>query len=106
MWNERGRQQGFSLVEMLFALLLFSLSYTALLHYQQALAQSFHWQWQQREAWRQAYQRLQGKAPPDWQTQQRTHSGPPGCRRVTALVISPAGRRAELTQLYCDENLR
>ncbi|MTD28326.1 prepilin-type N-terminal cleavage/methylation domain-containing protein [Erwinia sorbitola] len=101
MLNKRVPQQGFSLVEILFSLLLFSLSYTALLHYQQALGQGFHWQWQQREAWRQAWQRLQGQERSGWQVQQRVRSGPMGCKLVTAQVVSPAARRAELTQLQC-----
>lgn len=106
MLTERTRQQGFSLVEILFSLLLFSLSYMALLHFQQALGQGFHWQWQQRDAWREAFQRLQGKETADWQTQQQSRSGPQGCQLVTVQVISPAGRRAELTQLQCNENSR
>lgn len=106
MLTERTQQQGFSLVEILFSLLLFSLSYTALLHYQQALGQGFHWQWQQSDAWRQAFQRLQGKETAGWQTHQQSRSGPHGCQLVTVQAISPAGRRAELTQLQCDENKR
>ncbi|WP_455820370.1 prepilin-type N-terminal cleavage/methylation domain-containing protein [Pseudomonas cerasi] len=106
MSTERMQQQGFSLVEILFALLLFSLSYTALLHYQHALGQGFHWQWQQRDAWRQAFQRLEGKETAGWQTQQQSRRGPHGCQLITVQAISPAGRRAELTQLQCDEKNR
>lgn len=57
-------EQGFSLVETLFALLLFSLSFTALMHYQQALGLGFQQQWLQREAWRNAQQRLEGQQMP------------------------------------------
>lgn len=106
MLSNSVQQQGFSLVEILFSLLLFSLSITALMHYQQVLGQGFHWQSQQREAWRQAYQGLQGKETPGWQRRQQSRSGPAGCQQVTVQVISPAGRRAELTQLQCDENHR
>ena len=96
-------QQGFSLVEILFSLLLFSLSYTALLHYQQVLGQGFHWQWQQRDAWWQAFQRREGKATAGWQIQQQSRIGPHGCQLITVQAISPVGRRAELTHLQCDE---
>ncbi|MEN5018114.1 prepilin-type N-terminal cleavage/methylation domain-containing protein [Erwinia sp. Eh17-17] len=103
MLNNRAAQRGFSLTEILFALLLFSLSYTALVRYQQVLGQGFHRQWQQRTAWRTAFQRLEGQETAHWQTQQHSRSGPVGCQLVTARVVSPAGQRAELTQLQCDE---
>lgn len=94
-------EQGFSLVETLFALLLFSLSFTALMQYQQALGVGFQQQWQQREAWRNALQRLEGHEPPGWRTTLHSRGGPAGCLLLTAEVVSPAGRRAELTRLRC-----
>lgn len=104
MLNNRLLQKGSSLPEVLFALLIFSLSYTALMRYQQAIGQGFHRQWQQREAWRYAFQRLQGKETAGWQTQLHSRSGPGGCRLVTAKAISPAGQAAELTRLQCDDH--
>jgi|GEM_PF-290242 len=94
-------QRGFSLVETLFALLLFSLSMTALLHYHQVLAEGFQQQWQQRNAWRSAWQRLQGNPLTGEQSRLQQQSGPEGCQLFTASTVSPAGRKAELIQLYC-----
>lgn len=99
-------QRGFSLVETLFALLLFSLSITALMRYQLVLTEGFQQQWQQRSAWRHAQQLLQGneldgKELEEWQKQLQQQSGPEGCQRLTAKAVSPAGRKAELVQLRC-----
>ncbi|ATZ12494.1 prepilin-type N-terminal cleavage/methylation domain-containing protein [Erwinia amylovora] len=105
MWSSPHNQRGFSLVETLFALLLFSVSLTALMKYQQVLGQGFQQHWQQREAWRQAFQRLQGNLPVNettgWHSQLSSRSGPAGCRLLSAQVTSPAGRQAALTQLNC-----
>lgn len=94
-------ERGFSLVETLFALLLFSLSFTALMHYQQALGQGFQQQWQQREAWRSVQQKLEGHEMPGWRSTLQSRSGPAGCQLLSARAIGPAGRSAELTQLRC-----
>ena len=99
MWNNA--QSGFSLVETLFALLLFSMSITALLHYHQSLAAGFQQQWQQRNAWHAAWQRLQGNPLTEWQSDLQQQSGPEGCQLMTARVVSSAGRKAELVQLRC-----
>ncbi|MEJ4045404.1 prepilin-type N-terminal cleavage/methylation domain-containing protein [Erwinia sp. SLM-02] len=99
--TRRCNQRGFSLVETLFALLLFSLSITALMRYQLVLADGFQQQWQQRSAWRNAWQLLQGNPLEGWRTQMHQRSGPQGCQLLTAQVISPAWRRAELVQLRC-----
>ncbi|KQN64825.1 prepilin-type N-terminal cleavage/methylation domain-containing protein [Erwinia sp. B116] len=103
--SDRPDQQGFSLIETLVALLLFSLSFSALMQYQLALADGFQRQWQQRSAWRNAHQLLLGQAVPGgWQGQRLQQPGPAGCQLLTARVVSPAGRRAELTQLRCAES--
>lgn len=94
-------QQGFSLVETLFALLLFSLSITALMHYHLALAEGFQRQWQQRTALRSAWQLLQGNPLEGWQTQLQQQTGPEGCQLLTAKTVSPAGQKAELVALRC-----
>lgn len=103
--SDRPDQQGFSLIETLVALLLFSLSFSALMQYQLALADGFQRQWQQRSAWRNAHQLLLGQAVPGgWQGQRLQQPGPAGCQLLTVRVVSPAGRRAELTQLRCAES--
>lgn len=97
------RQQGFSLPEVLFALLLFSLSLTVLLQYQQALTQGFALQWQQRQAWRYAAQRIEGHQVDGWQTQLQRQSGPAGCQLLTATASGTLGRTAQLTTLHCEQ---
>jgi len=99
MWNDS--QSGFSLPETLFALLLFSMSITALLHYHQALAEGFQQQWQQRNAWQAAWQRLQGNPLEGWHSSLQQKSGPGGCLLMTASATSTAGRTAVLVQLTC-----
>lgn len=94
-------QQGFSLPETLVALLLFASSLTALLQYQLALTKGFQLQAQQRQAWRYALQRFEGYQPPGWQTSVVEKSGPAGCPLLTASVVSPLGRKAELALLRC-----
>lgn len=97
----RRNQRGFSLVETLFALLLFSLSIMALMRYQLVLAEGFQQQWQQRSAWRNARQLLQGNPLEGWQAQVQQKGGPEGCQLLMAKTVSPSGRRAELVQLRC-----
>lgn len=106
MCSNRQKQRGFSLPETLFAVLLFSLSITALLSLQRALGQGFQQQWQQREAWRQAFQRLQGNEGSGWQSQLSSRTGPLGCQLLTAQVTSPSGRHAALTRLSCGQGFR
>jgi len=96
------RQRGFSLAEVLFALLLFSLSLTALLQYQRVLTQGFALQWQQRQAWRYAAQRIEGLAVEGWQTELQQQSGPEGCVLLTAQARGVLGREARLTTLRCE----
>lgn len=94
-------QRGFSLPETLVALLLFTLSFTALMHYQLALAKGAQRQMQQREAWRQAWQRFAGYQAPGWQTS-LTQENAAGCMIVTARAVSSGGQEATLSQLRCD----
>lgn len=96
------RQRGFSLAEVLFALLLFSLSLTALLQYQRVLTQGFALQWQQRQAWRYAAQRIEGVAVEGWQTELQQQSGPERCVLLTAQARGVLGREARLTTLRCE----
>ncbi len=99
--SQMNNQHGFSLPETLFALLLFSLSTTALMQYQLALAKGFELQTQQRNALRLAWQRFEGYQAPEWRSELSSRPGPHGCQLQTANVTSPAGREAELTLLVC-----
>lgn len=95
------RQKGFSLPETLVALLLFAISMAVVMKYQLALVKGFQLQVQQREAWRYASQLFEGYQPPHWHTQLSHQSAVAGCIQFTATVISPLGRKAELSRLRC-----
>ncbi|MHA6312490.1 prepilin-type N-terminal cleavage/methylation domain-containing protein [Pantoea sp. S-LA4] len=92
---------GFSLPEALFALLLMALSSSALLQYHRALARGFSQQWEQREAWRVAEQRLVGQAVAGWHSTLQRQSSPTGCVQERADVQGPQQRTATLTRLRC-----
>lgn len=92
---------GFSLPEVLFALLLMALSSSTLLHYHRALAVGFSQQWYQREAWRVAEQRLAGHEVTGWKSTLQQQSGPSGCTLERAEVTGPWQRSATLTRLRC-----
>ncbi len=96
------KQAGFSLPETLVAMLLFALSFTALMHYQLAQAKGFQLQIQQREAWRRAWLRFDGYETAEWRTTLDKKIGPAGCQLLTSTAVSPAGREARLEQLRCD----
>ncbi|MCX2201809.1 prepilin-type N-terminal cleavage/methylation domain-containing protein [Pantoea agglomerans] len=95
------KRGGFSLPEVLFALLLMALSSSTLLHYHRALALGFSQQWYQREAWRVAEQQLMGHESPGWTSILQQQSGPSGCTLDRADVTGPYQRRATLTRLRC-----
>lgn len=94
-------QQGFSLPETLVALLLFTLSFTALLNYQLMLAKNAQQQLQQREAWRRAWLQFEGYQSADWQMSlsQRSEQG---CIMLTSGAVSNEGKYAVLSRLHCE----
>ncbi|WP_313107717.1 prepilin-type N-terminal cleavage/methylation domain-containing protein [Atlantibacter sp.] len=95
--------KGFSLTEVLVALVLYGLVITSLMGYQRGLSLSFHSLWQYRELWRIAAQQVAPQAPaapPGWSVTQRQTSVA-GCVSISVIVTSPAGRRGELTRLHC-----
>ncbi len=92
---------GFSLPEALFALLLMALSSSALLQYHRVLGLGFSQQWQQREAWRVAEQRLTGREVTGWQSVLQRSSGPGGCTLERVEVSGPHQRSATLSRLRC-----
>ncbi|UQY43463.1 prepilin-type N-terminal cleavage/methylation domain-containing protein [Erwinia sp. PK3-005] len=94
---------GFSLVETLLALLLFAISLTALLHYQQRLTAGFYQQWQQREAWRVAARRLQGQESVGWQTTLRSLPAVEGCLLWQATASRPGLLPVTLSELRCNK---
>lgn len=96
------KQQGFSLIEVLVGLLIFSLSLTALLQYQRALGQGFVKQWHQRMAWHVAAQCIEGHKVDGWQTQLQVQEGPANCQLLSAQVYRTLGTEARLNTLRCN----
>lgn len=92
---------GFSLPEALFALLLMAVSTSALLQYHRVLTLGFSQQWQQREAWRVAEQRLLGREVSGWQSRSEKTQGPAGCVLEKAEVSGPHQRHASLMRVTC-----
>lgn len=114
----RRRQQGFGLTETLIAALCFAVSLLGLLQYHQALQQAFLSQWQQKQAWRLAWQQLSyyeargGNAaqPLDparlagasgWRFSLTEQRQTVTCRRVVATVITPHWYQAQLARWFC-----
>ncbi|CAM7867083.1 MULTISPECIES: prepilin-type N-terminal cleavage/methylation domain-containing protein [Enterobacter] len=97
------REKGFSMVEVLLAMLLLTIVVTALSGYQRALAARFIELNQYRQLWHHAWNQSQlstNVLPAGWQASrgQTTHAG---CVSITVTLISPLGRRGEITRLHC-----
>ncbi|QIE99415.1 prepilin-type cleavage/methylation domain-containing protein [Pantoea stewartii] len=78
-----------------------AVSTSALLQYHRVLTLGFSQQWQQREAWRVAEQRLLGREVAGWQTRSDKKTGSGGCTLETVTVSGPHQRQASLTRLHC-----
>ena len=115
-------QQGFSLIEVLIAALLFAVSLLGLLQYHQVLLQAFQRQWQYQQAWLLAHQQLEilhassGRVdnvdsmldntlalPVNWQRQIEIEPTQPGCWRRTVKIYTPLRQQAELSRWYCSQ---
>ncbi|PLR29667.1 prepilin-type cleavage/methylation domain-containing protein [Chimaeribacter coloradensis] len=107
-------QRGFTLIEVLFAAMLFALSLLGLLTYQQALTAGFERQRQVQKAWRQVGDRLEAfsltgrrsgvfpAAAGGEVTITVTAAGAPGnCRWATATAAAPAQQQVTLRRLLC-----
>ena len=97
------KEKGFSMVEVLLAMMLLVIVVTALSGYHRALAARFTLFNQYRQLWHYAWNQAQLSTtalPAGWQVSrvQTTHSG---CVSITVTLISPLGRRGELTRLHC-----
>lgn len=97
------KQRGFSLTEVLLAMLLMVMVVTALGGYHRALASGFWSASQWRQLWRYAWQQAQPDAPPlppGWQVN-RGQTTAEGCVSINVTVTSPAGRQGQMTRLFC-----
>ncbi|MCZ4060320.1 prepilin-type cleavage/methylation domain-containing protein [Pantoea sp. LMR881] len=82
-------------------MLLMALSSSALMQYHRMLTHGFNQQWQQREAWRMAEQRLIGHDVAGWQSGLQRRTGPGNCTLESAEVVGPYQRTATLSRLRC-----
>ncbi|WP_343647329.1 prepilin-type N-terminal cleavage/methylation domain-containing protein [Enterobacter sp.] len=97
------RQKGFSMVEVLLAMMLLVVVVTALSGYHRALAARYAALNQYRQLWHNAWSLSQLSAfalPAGWQTC-RVQTTQSGCVSITVTLISPLGRRGEMTRLHC-----
>ena len=97
------KEKGFSMVEVLLAMMLLVIIVTALAGYHRALAARFTLFHQYRQLWHHAWNQAQlstNVLPAGWQASrvQTTHAG---CVSITVTLISPLGRRGEITRLHC-----
>lgn len=97
------RQKGFSMVEVLMAMVLMVMIITALSGYHRALASRFTLYNQYRQLWHHAWNQAQLSAnslPAGWQVK-RVQTTQSGCVSITVTVISPLGRQGQMTRLHC-----
>lgn len=97
------KQQGFSLPEVLLAMVLLVMVVTALGGYHRALALGFSEWSQYRFLWRHAWQQAQMQPPPlpvGWHIQKRQTSNQ-GCVSINAIIVSPSGKEGQMMRTFC-----
>lgn len=97
------RQKGFSMVEVLLAMMLLVIVITALSGYHRALAARFMVFNQYRQLWHYAWNQTQLSqvALPDGWWINRGQTMQAGCVSITVTLISPLGRQGQMTRLHC-----
>lgn len=98
-------QRGFSLVEVLCAMALFSIVMLALLGYHRVLQQGFQSQWQFRQLWRLAVEMSEPESPlptDEWKVS-RQQTSAAGCVSIATTITSPGGRAGQLSRLHCPQ---
>ena len=97
------KEKGFSMVEVLLAMMLLVTIVTALSGYHRALAARFTMFNQYRQLWHHAWNQTQlgtTVLPGGWQIN-RVQTIQSGCVSITVTLSSPLGRRGEMTRLHC-----
>ncbi len=95
--------RGFSLPEVLLAMVLMVSVITALGGYHRALAVSLRQMEQHRQLWRYAWvQTLHqpGAMPTGWRSQ-RTQTTVNRCTRITAIITSPMSKQGQMRRTLC-----
>ncbi len=103
MSDPLNRQRGFSLPEVMLAMVLMIMIVTALSGYQRALMNSFIIRNQYQQLWRHAWQQTQlyqFSSPLDWQIN-RMQTTRAGCVSINVKISSPLGRPGQMTRLHC-----
>ncbi|MEB6380256.1 prepilin-type N-terminal cleavage/methylation domain-containing protein [Leclercia adecarboxylata] len=99
----QARQKGFSIVEVLLAMMLMVMVVTALAGYHRVLASRLVTLEQSRQLWRHAQTQSQlsaGDVPAGWQVN-RVQTTQAGCVSISVKLISPPGRQSQMTRLHC-----
>lgn len=97
------RQRGFSLPEVLCALVLFATALILLLNYHRVLQQGSEAQWQTRQVWRYALEQTEPESlplPDGWLIQKQQQPCE-GCLCVSVMITSPQGRIGQLSKRIC-----
>ncbi|AMG52974.1 prepilin-type N-terminal cleavage/methylation domain-containing protein [Citrobacter amalonaticus] len=97
------RQCGFSLPEVILAMVLMVMVVTALSGYQRALMNGFFIRSQYLQLWRQGWQQTQLRSfspPVNWQVN-RMQTMQAGCVSISVTLSSPQGRQGKMTRLHC-----
>lgn len=96
-------QQGFSLPEVMVAMVLMVMIVTALSGIQRTLMNSLASRNQYQQLWRHGWQQTQLRAispPANWQVN-RMQTSQAGCVSISVTLVSPGGREGEMTRLHC-----
>ncbi len=96
-------QQGFSLPEVMLAMVLMVMIVTALSGFQRTLMNSLASRNQYQQLWRHGWQQTQLRAispPANWQVN-RMQTSQAGCVSISVTLVSPGGREGEMTRLHC-----
>ncbi len=103
MSDSLNRQRGFSLPEVMLAMVLMIMVVTAQSGYQRALMNSFIVRNQYQQLWRHAWQQTQlypFSPPVNWQVN-RMQTTEAGCVSISVKISSPLGRQGQMTRLHC-----
>ncbi|AGB76941.1 prepilin-type N-terminal cleavage/methylation domain-containing protein [Enterobacteriaceae bacterium G50] len=101
------KTRGFSLPEVLLAMLLMVSVITALGGYYRSLALSNHQLNQYRQLWRYAWLQTQRQAQPlpeGWSSQ-RVQTTSQRCVSINVTITTPLGKQGHMTRLHCPVNL-